>query len=55
MLKAAFQSGEENAVSGKDEARLQIIHENKFFFLRKISPELTSAANPPLCAEEAWP
>ena len=26
-----------------------------FFFLRKISPELTSAANPPLCAEEDWP
>ena len=23
-----------------------------FFFLRKISPELTSAANPPLFAEE---
>ena len=26
-----------------------------FFFLRKISPELTSAANPPLFAEEDWP
>ena len=25
------------------------------FFLRKISPELTSAANPPLFAEEDWP
>ena len=25
------------------------------FFLRKISPELTSSANPPLFAEEAWP
>ena len=25
------------------------------FFLRKISPELTSATNPPLSAEEAWP
>ena len=24
-------------------------------FLRKISPELTSAANPPLFAEEDWP
>ena len=24
-------------------------------FLRKISPELTSAANPPLLAEEDWP
>ena len=24
-------------------------------FLKKISPELTSAANPPLCAEEDWP
>ena len=24
-------------------------------FLRKISPELTSAANPPLFAEEYWP
>ena len=26
-----------------------------FFFLWKISPELTSAANPPLFAEEDWP
>ena len=26
-----------------------------FFSLRKISPELTSAANPPLFAEEDWP
>ena len=26
-----------------------------FIFLRKISPELTSAANPPLFAEEDWP
>ena len=26
-----------------------------FFFLRKISPELTSAANPSLFAEEDWP
>ena len=26
-----------------------------FFFFRKISPELTSAANPPLFAEEDWP
>ena len=26
-----------------------------FLFLRKISPELTSAANPPLFAEEDWP
>ena len=25
------------------------------FFLRKISSELTSAANPPLFAEEDWP
>ena len=25
------------------------------FFLRKISPELTSAANLPLFAEEDWP
>ena len=25
------------------------------FFLRKIRPELTSAANPPLFAEEDWP
>ena len=25
------------------------------FFLRKISPELSSAANPPLFAEEDWP
>ena len=26
-----------------------------FLILRKISPELTSAANPPLFAEEDWP
>ena len=26
-----------------------------FFFLRKIGPELTSAANPPLFPEEEWP
>ena len=26
-----------------------------FIFLRKISPELTCAANPPLFAEEDWP
>ena len=26
-----------------------------FFFLRKIIPELTSVANPPLFAEEDWP
>ena len=26
-----------------------------FFFFRKISPELTSASNPPLFAEEDWP
>ena len=26
-----------------------------FLFLRKISPELTSAANPPLFADEDWP
>ena len=26
-----------------------------FFFLRKISPELISAANPSLFAEEDWP
>ena len=26
-----------------------------FSFLRKISPNPTSAANPPLFAEEAWP
>ena len=25
------------------------------FVLRKISPELTSAVNPPLFAEEDWP
>ena len=24
-------------------------------FLRKVSPELTSAINPPLFAEEDWP
>ena len=26
-----------------------------FFFLRKINPELASAANPSLFAEEDWP
>ena len=26
-----------------------------FIFLRKIGPELTSAANPPLFAEKDWP
>ena len=26
-----------------------------FLFLRKISPELTSTAGPPLFAEEDWP
>ena len=26
-----------------------------FVFLRKISPELTSAASPPLFGEEDWP
>ena len=26
-----------------------------YLFLRKLSPELTSAANPPLFAEEDWP
>ena len=26
-----------------------------YFLLREISPELTSAANPPLFAEEDWP
>ena len=26
-----------------------------FFFLRKISPKLTFAADPPLFAEEDWP
>ena len=26
-----------------------------FFFLRKISPELPSAANPPLFAKQDWP
>ena len=26
-----------------------------FIFLRKISPELPSATNPPLFAEEDWP
>ena len=32
------------------------VHSHEFFFfLRKISPELTSSANPPLFAEEDWP
>uniref|UniRef100_A0A9L0ISJ4 Transmembrane protein 50B n=1 Tax=Equus asinus TaxID=9793 RepID=A0A9L0ISJ4_EQUAS len=33
----------------------QIIGTGGVFFLRKISPELTSAASPPLFAEEDWP
>ena len=33
----------------------QITSVDLFFFLRKISPELTSTANPPLFAEEDWP
>ena len=32
-----------------------LFHPNQIFFLRKISSELTSAANPPLFAEEDWP
>ena len=28
---------------------------NYYFFLRKLSPEITSAANPPVFAEEDWP
>ena len=35
-----------------------IIAENDIFYLfilRKISPKLTSPANPPLFAEEDWP
>ena len=41
-----------------DEGRLPRgsgLFESFLFFLRKISPELTSAANPPLFAEEQWP
>ena len=36
------------------ESLFKLITES-FFFLRKIGPELTSAANPPLFAEEDWP
>ena len=39
-------------------AKLLIVSDSEldfFFFLRKISPELTSTANPPLSAEEDWP
>ena len=32
-----------------------VFFQDFLFFLRKISPELTSAANPPLYAEEDWP
>ena len=34
---------------------LAVISDARLLFLRKISPELTSAANPPLFAEEDWP
>ena len=33
----------------------QLRHFIIYLFLRKISPELTSAANPPRFAEEDWP
>ena len=36
------------------EASPPVIYE-AFSFLRKISPELTFATNPPLFAEEDWP
>ena len=37
--------------------KLNVTHTNLLLFLsfQKISPELTSAANPPLFAEEDWP
>ena len=38
-----------------DGTLLSVIITYGFFFLRKISPELTSAANPPLFPEEDWP
>ena len=43
-------------VKGTEELGRGPINARFFFFsLRKISPELTSATNPPLFAEEDWP
>ena len=39
----------------RDNIVLCIFSWDVVFFLRKVSPELTSAANPPLFAEEDWP
>ena len=50
---SAFPKGEPMALV--QAAPTQPVKPYFFFFLRKISPELTSAANPPLFAEEDWP
>ena len=49
-----FWGGKKNQ---KDRHTRRNIHSIRliFFFLRKISPELTSDANPPLFAKEDWP
>ena len=40
---------------GKRDVEMNTDMEKIFFFLRKIKPKLTSAANPSLFAEEDWP
>ena len=45
----------ETRILGEEIASWGYIGEFFFFFLRKISPELTSAANPPLFVEKGGP
>ena len=49
-----MQQGGTRGVETED-VRLKLLFLFLFFFLRKISPDLISAANPPLFAEEDWP
>ena len=46
-----------SVASGQPPGLLQVRRQQLYFllYLRKIIPELTSAANPPLFAEEDWP
>ena len=44
------KGGKEGKEVGKEKEK-----KHHGFFLRKINPELTSATNPPLFAEEDWP
>ena len=58
LAKACWDDGEVMKPSSRfvtsDKNQSCFFHSN-FFFLKKISPELTSAANSPLFAEEDWP